>query len=97
MANWEKKSQGENVCYVAKIETENLRIYMCPSHSVYFKGWDITIYHFDDEIGFIHLDGEKVTDETFFAVAEKMVADFMEIESCAWQRRKREWLNGDDK
>ena len=56
-----------------------------------------TIYHFDDEIGFIHLDGEKVTDETLFAVAEKMVADFMEIESYAWQRRKREWLNGDDK
>ena len=93
MANWEKKSQGENVWYVAKIETENLRIYMCPSHS----GWDITIYHFDDEIGFIYLDGEKVTDETLFAVAEKMIADFMEMESCAWQRRKREWLNGGNK
>lgn len=93
MANWEKKSQDENVWYVAKIETENLNIYMQPSRS----GWDITIYHFDDEIGFIYLDGEKVTDETLFAVAEKMIADFMEMESCVWQRRKREWLNGDDK
>lgn len=94
MANWEKHSQNENVWYVAKIETENLRIYMCPSRSAHFKGWDITIYHFDDEIGFIYLDGKKVTDETLFAVAEKMIADFMEIESYVWQRRKREWLNG---
>ena len=94
MANWEKHSQNGNVWYVAKIETENLRIYMCPSRSTHFKGWDITIHHFDDEIGFIYLDREKVTDETLFAVAEKMIADFMEIESYVWQRRKREWLNG---
>lgn len=97
MANWEKKSQGENAWYVAKIETENLSIYLRPSRSTRLKGWDITIYHFDDEIGFIYLDGEKVTDEILFAAAEKMIADFMEIESCIWQRRKREWLNGDDK
>lgn len=91
MAKWKRHSQNNNVWYVAKIETEEITIYLTPSCSK--TGWDIVILYFDEQVGWIYFDNDKSSD--IFATAEKMVADFMEEESCRWLRRKREWLNGE--
>lgn len=93
MANWERRSQGNNVWYVAKIKTEDITVYLNPSCSK--QGWDIVILYFDEQVGWLYFDNnDKVGD--IFTTSEKMVADFMEEESCRWLRRKRVWLNGED-
>lgn len=90
MCKWKERSQGSSKWYIAEIAVENIKIYLYPSR--YAKGWDITVYEFDDEIGFVFMKEDSEDMSVVFAHAEKMVTDFMTIEIHKWERRRREWI-----
>ena len=92
MAKWKRHSQNNDVWYVAKIETEEITVYLTPSYSK--TGWDIVILYFDEQVGWMYFDNDKSGD--IFTTAEKMVADFMEeerIKFCEDKKNKQAWIN----
>lgn len=93
MCDWKEHCQGVSKWYTSVIPSENMYIYLYPSR--YAKGWDITIYEFDEEVGFIFMKDESTSLKEIFAHAEHMVADFMSEEASRWERRRKMWLGTD--
>lgn len=95
MNKWEERPSMGKDKYFSKMETENITIELSPSR--YAKGfWDITIFEFDEEIGYASMKDDSPLMSSVFSNAEKYVTLFIETEIYKWERRKRTWLKGQE-